>query len=244
VSLLFNLNRINKHAKPARFLIAHRGDQTHATENTLAAFVAAAQAGALFLECDIQFTQDFVPVILHDHSLKKPGIASAATVSQCTYAELLERCGQHYRLLTFKALLDWLQQYPDITLFTELKPPILRRKSPKLTVQVITNMIPAALQTQIVLISQSALLVEACGRHSDCKTGWVAGYHRIPDTDFTYLFLPASHAHKAPPWQQRGVCCAVYTVNDAVQIETLLAAGIDLIETNYFGKMKRALTNV
>ncbi len=225
---------------PARFLIAHRGDQTDAIENTLAAFEAAAQAGALFLECDIQFSKDFVPVILHDHSLKRPGIGNGA-VSRHTYRELVIQCGQHYRLLSFDALLGWLQQHPDITLFSEIKPPVLRRKSAHLTVQAITNMIPAALQTQVVLISQSALLVEACCRQFDGQAGWVAEYHRIPETDFAYLFLPASRADEAAAWQKCGITCVVYTVNNANQARALLAAGMDMIETNHFGRMQQEL---
>jgi len=227
---------------PSRFLIAHRGDQAHAIENTLAAFEAAAQAGTRFLECDIQFTQDFVPIILHDHSLKKSGLGNG-TVSRCTYAELLEQCGQHYPLLTFEVLLKWLQHHPDISLFVEIKPPVLRRKSAMLTVQSIIKLIPNALQSQIILISQSALLVEACGRLFDWQVGWVAGYHRRPEAELAYLFLPASHVDHAAAWQQRGVTCVVYTVNDAAQARALLDTGIDLIETNFFGRMKQELAD-
>jgi len=230
-------------ADPADLLIAHRGDQAHAIENTLAAFETAAQAGTRFLECDIQFTKDFVPIILHDHSLKKSGIGNGA-VSQYTHAELLEQCGQRYPLLTFEALLQWLQHHPDIALFVEIKPPVLRRKSATLTVQSIVKLIPNALQSQIILISQSALLVDACGCLFDGQVGWVAGYHRRPEADIAYLFLPASHVDHAAIWQQRGVICAVYTINDAAQARALLSTGIDLIETNYFGRMKQTLAHV
>jgi len=229
-------------ADPARSLIAHRGDQEHAVENTLAAFEAAAQAGALLLECDIQFTRDFVPVILHDHNLKRPGIGKGS-VSARSYAELLRLCGRRYPLLRFDTLLQWLQQHPDITLFVEIKPPVLRRKSPTLTVAMLLTLIPAAVRAQIILISQSALLVEACQRQFDGKVGWVAGYHRIPDTNFDYLFLPARRAAEAARWRQRGVICAVYTVNDSERAGALLAAGIDLVETNHFGCMQQSLAD-
>jgi len=226
---------------PARFLVAHRGDQEYAVENTLAAFEAAAQAGAQFAECDIQFSHDFVPVILHDHTLKKLGIGSNATTSQLSYAELTTLCGQHYPLLSFQTLLQWLQHHPDITLFSEIKPSILRRKSAALAVQSIINMIPEAVQPQIILISQSALLVEACCREFIGQVGWVAEYHRIPETNFAYLFLPATDVEKAAAWQQRGVQCVVYTINDAKQVRALLDNGIDLIETNHFQRMTRAI---
>ena len=227
---------------PSGRLVAHRGDQANAVENTLAAFQAAAQAGALFLECDIQFTRDFVPVILHDHSLKRPGLGRGS-VSERSYAELLQQCGRHYPLLRFDALLQWLMQHPDITLFVEIKPPVLRRKSPTLTVQMLLALIPQAVRTQIILISQSALLVEACHRQFNGKVGWVATHQRVPDSDFDYLFLSADRAAEAVRWQQRGVKCAVYTVNDSGRATALLASGIDLVETNYFGRMQQRLAN-
>jgi len=223
---------------PARFLVAHRGDQGNADENTLAAFSAAAGAGACFLECDIQFSKDFIPLVLHNKRLKK---SRAGEISRLTYSELLGKTTAACPLLTFKALLQWLQQHPDITLFTEIKPPVLRRKSPMQTAQAILSMIPEALQSRIVLISQSALLVEACSDQFAGDVGWVAERHRVPDSTFTYLFLPASRAGEAITWQQQGMICAVYTVDDVGQAKTLLSRGIDLIETNHFGRMKKEL---
>ncbi len=228
---------------PARFLVAHRGDQACATENTLAAFSTAARASAYFLECDIQFTKDFVPLVLHDNWLGKVNIGSTAKASQLTYSELLEQIPSTYPLLTFKALLQWLAHYPDITLFVELKPPILRRKSPTWVVHTILSVIPDTLQSQIILISQSALLVEACSHQFIGHAGWVSEHHRVPNAAFSYLFLPASRAEEATVWQKRGVICVVYTVDDAGQAKALLSNGIDLIETNDFGRMKKELAN-
>jgi len=229
---------------PAHFLVAHRGDQACAAENTLAAFSNAARAGACFMECDIQFTKDFIPLVLHDNWLGKLNIGSTAKASQLTYYELIEQIPPMYPLLTFKALLQWQAQYPDVTLFVELKPPILRRKSPAQTAHTILSMIPDAQQSQIILISQSALLVEACSHQFSGDVGWVAEHHRIPNVGFSYLFIPASCAKETMVWQQSGVICAVYTVDDAGQATSLLSSGIDLIETNYFDRMKKELENV
>ncbi len=49
-----------------RGLCAHRGDQGAAPENTVPAFVAAAQAGAQQVELDVQKTKDGKLVIMHD----------------------------------------------------------------------------------------------------------------------------------------------------------------------------------
>jgi len=46
--------------------VAHRGDPRSATENTVAAFEAALDAGADAVEFDVRLTADGVPVVLHD----------------------------------------------------------------------------------------------------------------------------------------------------------------------------------
>ena len=47
-------------------LISHRGYNTAAPENTLPAFELSAEMGYAFVETDVCFTKDLVPVLLHD----------------------------------------------------------------------------------------------------------------------------------------------------------------------------------
>ena len=47
-------------------VIAHRGDNANAPENTLPAFAAAMDLGARFVELDYQQTADGIPVVIHD----------------------------------------------------------------------------------------------------------------------------------------------------------------------------------
>jgi len=51
--------------------IAHRGASSTAPENTLPAISQAVAARADFVEMDIRLTEDGVPVILHDQSLRR-----------------------------------------------------------------------------------------------------------------------------------------------------------------------------
>ncbi|TDX00129.1 glycerophosphodiester phosphodiesterase family protein [Dinghuibacter silviterrae] len=58
--------------KDHRFIVAcHRGDHTHAPENTLAAFTNAIADGADFIEIDLRTTVDSQLVIMHDASLNR-----------------------------------------------------------------------------------------------------------------------------------------------------------------------------
>jgi glycerophosphoryl diester phosphodiesterase len=56
---------------PNLWLIAHRGDPSHAPENTLASFRSAIAKGARAIEADVRRTADGVWVVFHDSSLKR-----------------------------------------------------------------------------------------------------------------------------------------------------------------------------
>jgi glycerophosphoryl diester phosphodiesterase len=59
-------------SEPSRpWLIAHRGASAYAPENTVPAFVLAADQGATFVEFDLRLTKDGAVVCLHDESLER-----------------------------------------------------------------------------------------------------------------------------------------------------------------------------
>ncbi len=53
------------------WLIAHRGASAYAPENTIPAFLLAAEQGATFVEFDLRLTKDGRIVLLHDDSLER-----------------------------------------------------------------------------------------------------------------------------------------------------------------------------
>ena len=67
---------------------AHRGDCYNYPENTMAAFVAAYDAGAEMIETDVHLTKDLVPVLIHDHTLERT-TNGRGNVSDYTLNELL-----------------------------------------------------------------------------------------------------------------------------------------------------------
>ena len=52
-------------------VIAHRGASAYAPENTIAAFVAAVDLGATWIEFDVRFTKCGMPVVFHDKYLQR-----------------------------------------------------------------------------------------------------------------------------------------------------------------------------
>ncbi len=69
-------------------ILYHRGDLI-APENSLAAFKKASAGEAEGVELDVQFTQDGVPVVIHDLSVDRTTTGSGR-VSELTLAELQE----------------------------------------------------------------------------------------------------------------------------------------------------------
>ena len=81
----------SKIIKPRGFIksINHRGYNDIAPENTLPAFKLSKEAGFDYIEADISFTSDGVPVLLHDDTINRTSNGTGA-VSSYTYEQLLE----------------------------------------------------------------------------------------------------------------------------------------------------------
>lgn len=67
--------------------IAHRGLSSIAPENTLPAFRLARRMGFLYVECDILFTSDGVPMLLHDSTINRTSNGTGA-LSSLTYEQV------------------------------------------------------------------------------------------------------------------------------------------------------------
>ena len=68
-------------------ICAHRGFNTVAPENSLAAFGAAIALGAPEIELDVRFTRDGIPVVAHDSELQRQA-GVPGTIEEKTLAEL------------------------------------------------------------------------------------------------------------------------------------------------------------
>ncbi len=67
--------------------IAHRGASGSFPENTIAAFLAAAEAGAVMCELDVQLSRDGAVVVMHDDTVDRTTDGKGA-VADLTVAEL------------------------------------------------------------------------------------------------------------------------------------------------------------
>lgn len=67
--------------------VAHRGFSSGAPENTLPAFVLAYLNGFKYVECDVAFTSDNVPVLLHDLTIDRTSDGTG-TITSMTFDQV------------------------------------------------------------------------------------------------------------------------------------------------------------
>lgn len=102
-------------------LLAHRGFAISYPENTLAAFKAALEVGADYIESDIQVTSDGEVVLCHDPDLASYGIKDFI-ISEHTFAELQAiKIGESSRISSLREILETL---PNARFNLDLKTPL------------------------------------------------------------------------------------------------------------------------
>lgn len=229
---------------PESWLVAHRGDHADHVENTLDAFRQAADSGARFAECDIQFSRDLVPVVIHDNHLKRLCDLDLH-VSMLDLVDLKELCYPYFELLTLHKLLVWLDGRPDITLFIEVKPDIRTRLSDREIAERLAKQIPETLLPQVVLISESGSILDACRTRLECRIGRVtegngkpaSSDQSGPENQPDYIFMPYAEAACIGEWHSKNVRVGLYTINDTGLADEMCKLGADLIETDHFSRI-------
>ena len=66
--------------------VNHRGYNDIAPENTLPAYKLSSQYGYTYVECDVRFTSDNVPVLIHDRDISRTSNGTG-NIDQMTYAQ-------------------------------------------------------------------------------------------------------------------------------------------------------------
>lgn len=111
-------------------LIAHRGWQRRFPENTLPSIQGALDAGARYIEIDVQLSADGVPVLFHDRTLNRL-CRQGGPIHHFTHAQLRQfsayepdRFGERFLGTSIAPLSEVAQliaAHPDAHLFLEVK---------------------------------------------------------------------------------------------------------------------------
>lgn len=229
-------------------LIAHRGYAHRYPENTLPALNAAVQAGAKYVEFDIQLTANRTPVLLHDADLKR-----TTGVEGCIHdltdddlrgisAHEPQRLGDRFTPTAIPSLSDACQAMaatPAVTCFIELKEESITAFGADVFVNAVMEVLTRqSAPERWVLISYHLDILLAARQNGWPSVGWVlhtwddASQRTAEQHQPQYLFC---NTRKIPqtdrpfwlgPWQW-----AVYEVAD---VDTAIAwgqRGADFVET-------------
>ncbi|MFN2309239.1 MAG: glycerophosphodiester phosphodiesterase family protein [Gammaproteobacteria bacterium] len=231
-------------------LVAHRGYAARYPENTLPALQAAVRAGARWLEFDVQFSADAVPVLLHDTTLQRTA-ARPESVFDLSARQLQGvRVGEPGRfgdrfaetpLPTLAEVVAWLATESQVQAFVEVKVESIQRFGIGRTHRALWSAL-GPVRERCVLISYDDAFLFAARVAAPVRIGWIAAAwddaHRrraqalAPEVLFTnYTRLPPGPLWDGP-WRW-----AVYEVDDAELALALAARGITFIETMAVGEL-------
>lgn len=242
-------------------LIAHRGYAARYPENTLPALQGAAVAGARFVEVDVQLSADAVPVLFHDRSLRRVCGASGA-IHRTTYERLMRlsaheprRFGTRYQgtpLLALSGLRAFLEAYPDVTAFVEIKSSAVYHFGAEAVLDAVArDLAPVALRC--VLIARSVPLLGAARQRLErggAAAGWAAlggvisrwrQRRSLAHLDLEYLFCAVEGLPSGGTLAFGDARIAVYEVADPALALRLHTRGAHFIETFAIGELRRAL---
>lgn len=234
-----NAMKVNK-------LVAHRGDNTHYPENSLASIESALKAGALNIEFDIQMNADGSLIALHDSDFRRTS-NNHSSVFTTTDAELKKISVHEPQRFSDKHMptpvpsldkvMSLIQQYPKATAFIELKEQSIKHwgltKIMKELAQVLIHH-----QAQSVLISFNYDAIKFAKERCKVRTGLVCkSYNQATQKIALQLspdFLICSYdlITEETLWEGSWKWM-IYVINDIeVAIPLLKRDDIDYIETD------------
>jgi len=235
-------------------LIAHRGEPESWPENSLAGYAAVLEAGARYIETDVQITADGIPVLSHDPSTRKI-TGQDYRIPDTAYATIRdlpagwpERFGERFRefrIARLDAFTGLLGRFPGAIAFVEIKQATVEARGAAAAVDLTLETLAAVL-SQCVLISFEYDALIHARRHDGLPVGWVipewndANRRHAEALQPEYLFCnrkrlpPESEPLWPGPWRW-----TVYTLDSAHEVLAFGRRGMELAETNGFRRLLR-----
>jgi glycerophosphoryl diester phosphodiesterase len=237
-------------------LIAHRGYSGCYPENTLLAYQAAYDCGARFVELDLQFTSDTIPVLHHDTSLKRmAGID--VNIFDISYEQLkqypaayAQRFGNEFidnKFTSFKIFCEWLKTNATVSAFVEIKQESIDFFDLKTVMEPTYQQIKNNhLESQCIIISFNKNVVEYTHANTSLQTGWVLPAWnpetheqlKIIKPDFVFCSVEQLPKKNEDLWHGSW-SWAVYNLDNIDSALVMADRGIKFLETNEIGTLMK-----
>ncbi|MDH3732694.1 MAG: glycerophosphodiester phosphodiesterase family protein [Gemmatimonadota bacterium] len=240
------LNRAG--VEPAADVTAHRGAKFEAPENTMPAFERAIQAGADWIELDVQLTADNELIVVHDRDFNRVS-GSALRAEESPLADLLALdvgswFGPEFQGVTPPTLEEALETARDrVGVLIELK---YFGPDRGLAPRVIETVEALDMADQVMLMSfEHTRIAEASVLRPDWEMGVLvavtlgdalrleADFYAVPPSLATRGFIRSA--------QRLGRDVHVWTVEDPVRISAMLSRGADNLYTGSASTVRRVI---
>jgi glycerophosphoryl diester phosphodiesterase len=198
-------------------VVAHRGASWDEPENTIRAFIRAIEAGADYVELDVQPTLDGELVVVHDPVRATLGELRSVNPELATLREVVETCNGR------------------VGLAVELKYPY-RHRLQRLTERTLAALRAVPAPDLLILSFEPAALREVRRLRPDLRT--VQHVARVPLVAARdHAWAAAFEDTRATPRRladarARGLATGVYTVNEPERIHELGELGVDVLITD------------
>lgn len=227
-------------------IFAHRGAAGTHPENTMVAFIEAANVGADGIELDVQLTKDGEVVVIHDETVDRTTDGSG-WVKDMTYRELRAlnaaatwrgRYG-HCPIPHLEEVLAWLAPTP-LAVNIELKNSLIAYE--KLEQKTIALVRRYGLEKRTILSSFNHNSMRLCRELApDMETALLSidplhdpwTYVRVMKADGLHPHYRTVTAKWAAEARQRGVAVRPFMVNKRNAMKTMFSYGVDAIFTDY-----------
>ena len=219
---------------------AHRGDSSHAPENTIPAIEKAIKAGADAVEIDVQETKDGEIVLMHDRTLKRTtGLrcqVNELTLEELSYLDVGCWYGKEYigtRIPTLRQVLELCKGKCQLNI--EIK---TNAKTPDLEEKVVALIEEYDFARQCVVTSvYKDSLCKVKKLDSDIVTGYILSsvygrYYLDKDIDFLSMRASLLNERVVRLSHKYGKEVHVWTVNSKKDAIWLSRLGVDNIITD------------
>lgn len=234
-------------------IIAHRGANRYAPQNTMPAFERAAELGADGFETDVHLTKDGIPVICHNHTINETS-NGMGSVASYTFEELRKLDFGSYYAPEFKGtLIPSLDEFLELSKQADIEVMNIELKGPK---NKKTDVVPAIIDavkrhnlSDRLLISGFDTYLLKAAKEYDHKVR-IAYLYGFPHCDnYPNMLFPIAHAKKIGAYalhpmgifvnkayvksaHREGIKVNAWTVNSEDRIRFMIDSGVDGIITD------------
>ena len=225
-------------------IVAHRGYPARFPDNSLAGIQAAIEAGAKYIEVDIQLTSDHVPVLFHDRDLQRV-CGTGGSVHQFSLSELgslnaaeAVKFGKQFAgtsITRLDELCELLSQHPDLTVFVEIKRISIKHFGADCVWQATLKQL-SPISSQSIIISFNVEILALAQ-----KAGWPVGVvlkqwpdrlkNSILELDPNYLFIDIDKLPQTGTSDCINAQLVAYDTVDPTIARDMIKRGISLVET-------------